>query len=230
LHDIILGKRAGSYLVIKEFIETNKGKRIFLEHEVKMLLQNMGLTVPHGIFIRKDEPISAHGLNYPLVVKVSSTAIASKSDVHGIRSGINSANDLKKSVEDLRQIENAEGVLIEETAPAGVEVIVGGVTDKQFGPIVMFGLGGIFVELFKDIAFGLAPMTEGEAQRLIRQVKGYRLLEEYRGRPPIDIQALLRVILAVADIMSSGLVSEIDLNPVTLYATGAVVLDAKISL
>ena len=216
--------------MIKAFIEKNRGKRIFLEHEVKMLLKNMGLTVPHSIFIRKDEPISAHGLNYPLVVKVSSTAIASKSDVHGIRIGINSANDLKKSVEDLRQIENAEGVLIEETAPAGVEVIVGGVTDKQFGPIVMFGLGGIFVELFKDIAFGLAPMTEGEAQRLIRQVKGYRLLEEYRGRPPIDIQALLRVILAVADIMSSGLISEIDLNPVILYATGAVVLDAKMSL
>ncbi len=217
-------------VMIKEFIERNKGRKTFLEHEVKGLLKDAGLKVPHGIFIGRDKAFSVHGLTYPLIAKVSSAAITSKSDVHGIRTGVSNESDLKKAVFELLEIKNAEGVLVEETAPQGVEVIIGGVTDRQFGPIIMFGLGGIFVELFRDVSFGLAPMTGEEADRLIREVKGYRLLEGYRGRPPLDIEALIRVILTVSDIMSSDLVEEIDLNPVTLYPTGAIVLDAKMSV
>jgi len=217
-------------VMIKEFMEKNRGRKTFLEHEVKGLLKDAGLTVPRGMFIGRDEAFSAHGLTYPLIAKVSSAAITSKSDVHGIRAEIKNESDLRKAIFELREIKNAQGVLIEETAPQGVEVIVGGVTDRQFGPVVMFGLGGIFVELFKDVSFGLAPMTAEEADLLIRQVKGYRLLEGYRGQPPVDIRALIQVIITVSNFISSGLVEEIDLNPVALYPTGAIVLDAKMSV
>lgn len=221
--------------MIKDFFEKNKDKRTFLEHEVKGLLKNIGLSVPGGTFIPKETPLSAlsgqlSALSYPLVAKVSSSKITSKTDVKGIRLGIKNEDELKNAVNELSGIENAEGVLVEEMAPEGLEVIVGGIIDKQFGPVVMFGLGGVFVELYKDVAFALAPMEEKDALWLIQQIKGYKLIEGFRGKPAVDKDALIKVILAVSEIISSGNVEEIDLNPVSLYPKGAIVLDAKMSV
>jgi len=115
-------------------------------------------------------------------------------------------------------------------AAPGLEVILGGIVDEQFGPVVMFGLGGIFVEVFRDVAFALAPTEREEAIRLIKQVKGYKLLEGYRGREPVDIDILLKMIVDVSKLMATGLIKEIDLNPVVLYHRGAMVLDAKLSV
>jgi succinyl-CoA synthetase beta subunit len=215
---------------IKAFLERNRGRTTFLEHEVKGLLHDAGIAVPRGLYLRKGEALSdIDTLSYPLVAKVSSAKITGKSDVRGVRLGIGDIGTLKQSVEELMMIENAEGVLIEEMAPQGTEVIVGGVIDAQFGPIVMFGLGGVFVELYKDVAFGLAPLSKDAALRLLKQVKGARLLKGYRGGPAMDIDSLLNVIVATSEIMASGLVEEIDLNPVALYPRGALVLDAKMS-
>ncbi len=215
---------------VRSFLEKNRARTRFLEHEVKALLHEAGLSVPHGFFLGKRETLpESPGLAYPLVAKVSSEKISGKSDVSGVRLGITNSDELKKAVKELLGIEHSEGVLIEEMAPQGVEVIVGGVIDAQFGPIVMFGLGGVFVELFRDVAFGLAPLSEKEALRLVRQVKGSRLLEGYRGKPPLDVGSLLKVIVVVSDMMASGLLEEMDLNPVALYPKGATVLDAKMS-
>ncbi len=215
---------------LKAFFEKNRGRTTFLEHEVKGLLAGAGISVPRGRYLRKGDMLSYDiALAYPLVAKVSSERISGKSDVRGVRLGIGNYDELKQSVDELLQIENAEGVLIEEMAPQGTEVIVGGVIDPQFGPVVMFGPGGIFVELYRDVAFGLAPLTTEAALRLVRQVKGVKLLEGYRGGPPMDVDSLLTVIRVVSEIMASGLVEEIDLNPVALYPKGAVVLDAKMS-
>ena len=221
--------------MIKAFFEKNKDKRTFLEHEVKGFLKSIGLSVPMGVFIPKETPLSALGsqlsaLSYPLVAKVSSSKITSKTDAKGIRLGIKNEDELKNAVNELSGIENAEGVLVEEMAPEGLEVIVGGIIDKQFGPVVMFGLGGVFVELYKDVAFALAPMKEKDALWLIQQIKGYKLIEGFRGKPAVDKNALIKVILAVSEIISSGDVEEIDLNPVSLYPKGAIVLDAKMSV
>jgi acetyl-CoA synthetase (ADP-forming) len=221
--------------MLKEFIEKNRDRKTFLEHEVKGLFKTMGFSVPDGIFIPEDTQLSAvslqlSALSYPLVAKVSSSKIASKSDVKGIRLGIKNEDELNNAVSELMQIEHAEGVLIEEMAPQGLEVIVGGVIDGQFGPIVMFGLGGVFVELFKDVAFGLAPLKKDDAIWLVKQIKGYRLLEGYRGNPPVDVDALANIIIAVSEIMATNLVKEIDLNPVALYPKGAMILDAKMSI
>lgn len=214
---------------IKDFI--SKGKTVFLEHEVKGLLREIGFSVPKGIFVDKDmaDHIPAMiNIPYPLVAKVSSSKIVSKSEVNGVRIGLKNKNELKKAVLELLQIRDAEGVLIEEMAKPGLEVIVGGVIDDQFGPVVMFGLGGIFVELFRDVAFALAPVKKEDAFWLVRQVKGYKLLEGYRGRLPADIEILLEMIVKVSGMIATGLIKEIDLNPVSLYSEGAMVLDAKI--
>jgi len=229
---------AGDSYVIKNiavFLEKNKGKKIFLEHEVKSFLKENGLPVPKGIFIPKETPLSALSsqfslLTYPLVAKVSSEKITSKSDVHGVRLGIKDYDELTKAVSDMLEIEHTEGALVEEMAPEGTEVIIGGVTDKQFGPVIMFGLGGVFVELFKDIAFALAPLKEKDALWLIQQVKGYKLLEGFRGKPAVDKDTLIKTILTVSGIMASGGIEEMDLNPVALYPQGAMILDAKMKV
>lgn len=223
---------------LEDLIEKNRGRTVFLEHEVKGLLKGLGVPVPEGVFLGRDEIAagphaalsSLKTLSYPLIAKVSSSDITSKTDVHGVRAGINNESELARAIQELSGIERAEGVLVEEMAPQGVEVIVGGIIDRQFGPVVMFGLGGIFVELFKDVSFGLAPLSEKDALRLIREVKGYRLLEGFRGRPPVDIDALSAVIVKASELTATGLIEEIDLNPVAVYSKGAMVLDAKISV
>ena len=213
-----------------DFVEKNRGKITFLEHEVKGLLKNLGLPVPTGIFVKKEDVSPVHRLPYPLVAKISSGKITSKSDVQGVRINIKNDDELKRALQDLGKIAYAEGILIETMAPQGIEVIVGGIFDTQFGPVIMFGLGGILVELFKDVTFGLAPLTKEDALRLIKQVKGYRLLEGYRGRPPVDFDALLHIIVSVSELVAALPIEEIDLNPVALYPEGAMILDAKLSL
>lgn len=203
-----------------------KGK--ILEHEIKTLIAGMGLDVPDFRFLKSGETLAEDaGLKFPLVAKVSGEKISSKTDVGGVALGINDFSGLKESVSRLLSIKGAEGVIIEKMAPKGLEVIVGGIYDPQFGPAVMFGLGGLFVEVFRDVAFAITPINEDTAIWLIKQVRGHRLLEGYRGSKPIDKDALVRVITATSWIMETGLVEEMDFNPVSLYPSGAIVLDAK---
>lgn len=210
------------------FLKNNRGRRTFLEHEIKGMFKDMGFSVPKGVFIKKGMGLtSLKELSFPLVAKVSSSHIVSKTETKGIRLGLKNMDELNTAVNELLQIDDAEGVLVEEMAQDGLEVIVGGTIDEQFGPVVMFGLGGIFVELFKDVAFGLTPLKRDEALWLIRQIKGYRLLEGFRGRPPLDKEGLLDMIVIVSEIMETGLIREIDLNPIALYPEGAIILDAK---
>lgn len=218
---------------LKDFIEKNRGRTSFLEHEVKGLLKEIGFSVPKGKYVEKDRADQIPAIvdiPYPLVAKVSSTKIVSKTEVNGVRVGLKNDHELREAVSELVYIKDAEGVLIEEMAEPGIEVIVGGVIDDQFGPVVMFGLGGISVELFKDVAFALAPVGKEDALWLVRQVKGYKLLKGYRGRPPVDMNILLEMIVKVSEMISTGVIREIDLNPVVLYPEGAIVLDAKISV
>jgi len=214
--------------IIGEVLEKNKGRIVFLEHEVKGFLKEMGFSVPKGIFLRVGEEIPQRsGLSYPLVVKVSSSKITSKTNVGGVKVGIKSEDELRRSVRELSEIEGAEGVFVEEMAPPGLEVIIGGITDNQFGPVIMFGLGGVFVEVFKDVVFGLAPLSPADARWLTSQIKGHVLLDGYRGRPAVDTDCLARIIVSLSQMMATGRIREIDLNPVALYAGGALVLDAK---
>jgi succinyl-CoA synthetase beta subunit len=212
-------------------------KRVLLENEAKTILKQRGLSVPEGIFIPKNKALADYEealskLSYPLVAKVSSSEIRSKTEIKGVILDIMNKDELRNAIDKLLDIKGAEGVLIEEMQPQGIEVIIGGIIDEQFGPILMFGLGGIFVELFEDVAFALAPIKKDQALWLIRQVKGYRLLEGYRGKPPVDIDSLIDILLTISEMIETGQIREIDLNPVVLYPLGyekkAIILDAKI--
>ncbi len=208
---------------------------IILEHEAKAILREKGFSVPRGFYAEKGTPLSdivrrASILSYPLVAKVSSSKGASKTDVGGVRLGINDSETLRRSVTELFEIKDSEGVLIEEMAPGGLEVIVGGVMDDQFGPIVMFGLGGIFVEIFRDVTFGLAPLKKENALWMIRQIKAYPLLKGYRGRLPVDTDALIDILVSVSEMMVTDNIKELDLNPIILYPKGAIIVDAKMKM
>lgn len=210
------------------FLDSHRGVKVLPEHAVKAFLRRAGLPVPGGLYISRGALLpDLTALSFPLVAKVSSAGIRSKSDVGGIRLGLGDSVMASQAVADLMAIDGAEGVIVEEQASPGVEVIVGGILDPQFGPVVMFGLGGLLVELFQDTAFAPAPMTTIDAFRLMERVKGYRLLAGYRGKPRCDLETLARILVIVSELMATGLLEEVDLNPVALYPQGAMILDAK---
>ncbi len=214
--------------MLEAFLGSCRGTKALPEHAVKEFLRQCGLSAPKGVFVPPGAPLpDLSHLAFPLVAKVSSSQVRSKSDVGGLRLGLADRHEVEAAVSGLLAIERAEGVLVEEHAAPGVEVIVGGITDPQFGPVVMFGLGGVFVELFHDVAFAPAPMNRDDAFRLLRRVTAYRLLTGYRGKPPCDLEALADILVVISELMATGFLEEIDLNPVAVYPHGATILDAK---
>lgn len=215
---------------IEEFLKSRPDRVVFDEHEVKELLRGLGVAAPKGMFVPCGTSIpSVGGLSFPLVAKVVSSRISSKSDIGGVRLGIGDGDELGRAVAELALIDHAEGVLVEEMAPPGFEVIVGGIMDNTFGPVVMFGSGGLFVELFRDVSFALAPVDQGQAMWLMGETRGEKVLKGFRGKPPLDRSALADIIVTVSEVIATGRIRTIDLNPVALYPFGAVVLDAKMS-
>jgi acyl-CoA synthetase (NDP forming) len=173
---------------------------------------------------------------FPVVLKVSSADVLHKSDVGGVHLNLNSAEAVEKAYNELLSTvkgnspqAQVDGVLVSKMAPPGLEVIVGMNRDPQFGPVMLFGLGGIMVEIFQDVSLRLLPLTKKDAVSMIREIKGYGLIAGYRGRPPVDEQALADCLLAVARIAEgSEDVIEIDLNPVFAYPDGVLVADSRI--
>ena len=123
------------------------------------------------------------------------------------------------------------GILVQEMAPSSTEVIVGSIKDSQFGQTLMFGLGGIFVEVMKDVSFRIAPITEEDAQEMISEIKAYPILRGYRDQPPADIDTLAKILLSTSKlVMDHQEIKELDLNPVMVYEKGAKTVDARIIL
>jgi acyl-CoA synthetase (NDP forming) len=172
---------------------------------------------------------------FPIALKISSPDILHKSDVGGVQLNLNSAEAVEKAYDALLsavKLSNPEaqvdGVLVSKMASPGLEVIVGMNRDPQFGPVILFGLGGIMVEIFQDVSLRLLPLTNEEAVSMIREIKGYGLISGYRGRPAVNEQTLADCLLAVA-LMSENYpeIVEIDLNPVFAYPSGILVADVR---
>ena len=216
---------------LKSLLDETAGRQP-LEHEVKRLLSGLGLSVPKGIFIPSGAFVSGEmrraKLRFPLAVKAVSPDIRSKTEAKAVRLGIRTEEEFLHEARELMTISGARGVLAEEMHEAGIETIVGGLVDAQFGPVVMFGLGGFFVEVFHDVSFALAPISRREALKLVLRIKGAGVLRGVRGRPPVDFGALAKAIETVSGLIATGLIKEIDLNPLALFPEGAYVLDAKI--
>jgi len=207
-------------------------------HQAFARVAEQGL--PCTEFALADSPAEAVRLaqaqGFPVALKISSPDIIHKSDVGGVQLGLNSAKAVENAYGELMSAlkrsssqAQVDGVLVSKMAPSGLEVIVGMNRDPQFGPVMLFGLGGIMVEIFQDVSLRLLPLTKDDAVSMIQEIKGYRLLTGYRGQPPVDEQALADCLLAVSRIAKdSPDIVEIDLNPVFAYPDGILVADARI--
>ena len=207
-------------------------------HEALSLVAEKGLDCT--AFALAESPGSASEIaqkqGFPVALKVSSPDIVHKSDAGGVQLNLDTAEAVEKAYgELLARVKNSfpqakiDGVLVNKMAPAGQEVIIGMNRDPQFGPIMLFGLGGVLVEIFRDVVLWHPPLSREDALEMIQQIKGYPVLAGYRGQPPVDMNALADCLLAVAQLAEENpKIVEIDLNPVFAYPQGALVADARI--
>jgi acetyltransferase len=212
------------------------------EQEAHELLRCYGFPLLKSRLVRDPSEIAKaiEEVGLPVAMKLDSPDILHKSDAGGVRLKINSVNQAEKVFQEIiasakkyRPSAVIRGILFQEMAREGVEVILGSTKDPKFGPICMFGLGGIFVEALKDVSFRLAPMWETSAENMVRSIKAYRVLQGIRGRPPADIKAAKLCILRLSAMVSNHPdIAELDINPLILYpeGQGCVVADARIIL
>jgi acetyl-CoA synthetase (ADP-forming) len=218
----------------------NEGRTWLTEIESKELLREAGINVADTRMAKsKDEAIRlSQELGFPVVLKVVSPAILHKSDAGGVKVGLRTAKQVAKAYDDIWGAVGKkhlgaviEGVSVQQMARPGVEVIIGMSKDIEFGPLVMFGLGGIWVEVLKDVSFRIAPLTRRDAREMIREVKGYPLLEGYRGKESVDVSNLEDYLLKVSDFVERNPeIKELDLNPIFAYSDSAVAVDARVIL
>lgn len=180
----------------------------------------------------------AEKIGYPVVLKIVSPDVLHKFDVGGVIVNLKDAKEVRNAYKQILQNVKRHkakakitGILVQEMAPPSTEIIVGAIKDPQFGPSIMFGLGGIFVEVLKDVTFRVAPITEDEAREMITEVKAYPLLKGYRNQPPADIDAIVKILLNTSKlVMEHQEIKELDLNPIMVYEKGAKTVDARIIL
>jgi acyl-CoA synthetase (NDP forming) len=171
-------------------------------------------------------------IGYPVVLKVLSPQILHKSDIDGVRVGLSDAAGVAEAYEDLvlraRAIDPQASVTVQPMVTQGVEVIIGVTRDPHFGPVLMFGLGGIFTELFKDVCFRMLPICLADAQSMVTSLKAAALLTGYRGQAPSDVNAITAILCQVSELIEAHPeIAELDLNPVIVHEHGAVVVDAR---
>jgi len=217
-----------------------KSRNVLTEVESKELLKKAGIPVVEAKLARsKKEAISiSKEMGFPVVLKINSPDVVHKSDSGGVKLGLANATQVGKAYSEIiSSIKQAypeaqiQGVSVQPMASPGVEVIVGISKDPQFGPVIMFGLGGILVEVLKDISFRIVPVTERDAREMIREIKGYPILEGYRGQKPASIPALEKLIVKVSQFIEKNpQIKELDLNPIFAYPDKAVAVDARIIL
>lgn len=218
------------------------GRRELLETEAKQILTAWGVPVNRTELARDpaDGVKIAREIHYPLVIKISSPDILHKSDAKCVRVGISSELEFRQAFGEV--IDNARaykpsakilGITIQEYVPPAREVIIGALQDPSFGPTVMFGMGGVWVEVLKDISFRLAPVSPEDAREMIQEIKGYPVLAGFRGTPPADVDALADIIQKVGQLASEfPEIAELDINPIFVFEAGkgAVAVDARIVL
>jgi len=210
--------------------------------EIRALLKAAGLPqVPEEVCVTAGAAAQqAKRLGFPVAVKLASTTLTHKTDVGGVMLGLNTEEEVRRAFAEIgRRLDEKglrdqmEGVTVQPMVTDGVEVIVGMSQDPSFGPVIMFGLGGVFVEVLRDVAFRVCPVTDRDARELIRDVRGFRLLEGWRGSPPSDTLALEQVILRLSQLVQAvPQIQELDLNPINVMpgGRGCVVVDARVSV
>ncbi len=217
-----------------------EGRTILTEIEAKELLKQAGINVIETrLATSREEALSmSKKMGFPVALKITSPDVVHKSDAGGVKLNLETEEQAGQAYDDIiaavkRQYPDAviQGVSVQKMARPGVEVIIGVSKDAQFGPVIMFGLGGILVEILKDVSFRIVPLEKRDAREMIREIKGYPVLEGYRGQEPVDVENLEELILKVSDFVDKHPgIEELDLNPVIAYGDGAVAVDARVIL
>jgi len=225
-----------------EIIQTamKNGRANLLETEAKAICADYRMPIPPFELAKSAEQASsvAQKLGYPIVLKIVSQDILHKTEAGGVLLGIQNPvevrNGFSRIVDNARRYNSEaklEGVLVQRMAPPGREIIIGGLVDPQFGQTLMFGLGGVFVEVLRDVTLRIAPIVKQDAQEMIREIKAYPILKGYRGQPPADEDAIVDILLRASDLMMENQeISQMDLNPVMIYDKGASIVDARMIL
>ena len=226
----------------EEIIERARaeGRVLLTEIEAKELIKHAGVTVNETKLARSREEVISAGeeIGYPIVLKIASPEITHKSDAGGVQIGLTDREEVARAYDNiLKSVTQKypkaiiQGVTVQRAAKPGVEVIVGMTKDVQFGPVLMFGLGGIWVEILKDVSFRIVPLTKKDAASLIREIRGYPLLEGRRGQEAVDLSSLEKALLKISVFVEKcPEIKELDLNPIFAYSDGYLAVDARIIL
>ena len=217
-----------------------RSRLLFTEVEAKALLSASEVPVAQARLAQtREEAVAlARDIGFPVVLKVCSPDVIHKSDIRGVKLNLTSPaavgqafDDINKAVAQGQPAATLDGVSVQAMAQPGIEVIIGLTTDPQFGPLVMFGLGGVYVEVLKDVSFRLAPLSQNDAQNMIREIRSLPLLVGFRGQPAVDLVALEQVLLQVSALAEAHPeIKELDLNPVFAYPQGCLAVDARVVL
>ncbi len=215
-------------------------RKYLLEPEAKTICMEYEIPVTNFKVAKNETEAAqfAREIGFPVVLKIVSPDVIHKFDVGGVILNLNSETEVRTAYNEI--LENVKkhkpnarilGIFVQEMAPQSTEVIVGATKDPQFGPALMFGLGGIFVEVLKDVTFRIAPISESDAREMITEVKAYPILKGYRGQPPADVEAIVKILLNTSRlVMEHQKIKELDLNPIMVYEKGAKTVDARIIL
>jgi acetate---CoA ligase (ADP-forming) subunit beta len=222
-----------------------EGRTFVLEHEAKDIMKAYGIPIPaYDTALTADEAVEkSKAIGYPVVLKILSKDVLHKSDAGGVKINLKSDDEVRKAFAEIMdnakkygkekgiEVDLSRGVFISDFADMGTEIIVGVTKDPQFGHALMAGLGGIFVEVLKDVSFRLIPFTENDAREMLKELKAYKILEGIRGEPARDIDSLIGVMLAVSKMIEENPeIIELDCNPTFVYekGKGTLVVDARI--
>lgn len=217
-----------------------EGRNSLLENEAEQFARHYGIaTLRAGLAKNETEAVAlSRMIGFPLAMKIVSPKILHKTDVGGVKLGIGSTREVKRAFAEI--IRNARklsdkssiaGIYLQKMAEKSHEFVVGGVRDPQFGPTVMFGMGGIYVELFRDVTFRLAPVSLSDAREMTRDIKAAPLMYGFRGAKPLDATSAARAIQSVGRMMTENeQIESIDINPLIVYERGALAVDVRIIL
>ncbi len=207
------------------------------DDEVFKFLEKYSIPHPPYSIVKSPEEAGfvAEKLGFPVVIKIVSPDISHKSDVGGVVLGLNSSYEVVKAAREMLErvktrapTARIAGIMVQKMAKPGVEVIIGGLRDPIFNITLMFGLGGVFTEIMRDVSFRIWPITEEEALEMIMEIRSNQLLRGYRATQPVDVKSLARIVVRLGEIFENyPALHSADLNPVIAYSDGALVVDAR---
>ncbi len=212
-----------------------KGQKILTEYESKQLLADYGIPISREVLVTKPQELenAITEIGFPLVLKGCSPEISHKTETGLIHLDIRNEQEAKAAFENIqgKMQDPMRAVLVQEMVKGQRELVVGLTRDPQFGPCVMFGLGGIFTEILEDISFRVAPLEKKDAMEMMKEIKGHKILQAVRGMPPADLDQLADILITVGRIgLENDEIQEIDINPLILRGDKGVAVDALVVL